>query len=298
MRIAGDYSTRNLLSALNNTQAEQEKALAEISSGKRIAVASDDPAGMAAWLENRSAQSRNDEFLRSASTLKSILLTADSALNSVVNGLERAISLGVQGTTGTLSQSEREAAGEEVSGILDNVVQLANASFRGTYLFAGTNNQVQPFVADPDSASGWRYQGNSETTETEIADGRMQQMNVPGDRIFTFAGANVLSALSDLAKALRSGDTAASENVTAQLRAAFDQVSCQRVFYGNAAAQLETQANDLNSAQLELSRQENEIAGADQAESISRFLNAQNARAATVAAAGKISNLTLLDYLQ
>src|SRR5512133_2564345 len=107
MRVAGD-STSSLLAALTSTQAEQEKALQEISTGRRIAVASDDPAGIAAWLEVRSTTTRDDEFLHSISTVTAVLQTADSTLNSVITNLDRAVSLGVRGSTGTLSQSDRD----------------------------------------------------------------------------------------------------------------------------------------------------------------------------------------------
>lgn len=297
MRVAGDR-TLNLLAALNRTQSEQEKALQQLSTGTRINAASDDPAGMADWLSIRSETTRDDEFLHSISSVTSVLQTADSTLNSVVIGLQRAIDLGVRGSTSTLSESDRKQIAEEVSGILSNTSRLANVNVRGTYLFAGTDVLKEPFQPDAGSSSGWSYNGNSNSTAVEIGACRTVRTNVPGDKIFMADGANVFQSLADLVSALQANDAESVRRATQDVRAAFDHISCERVFYGNAVSQLEMQTDTLKAEQLQLASQENDVAGTDPAESISRFLNAQTAREAALAAAGKVSNLSLLDYLR
>jgi flagellin-like hook-associated protein FlgL len=82
------------------------------------------------------------------------------------------------------------------------------------------------------------------------------------------------------------------------LRGAFDYVSAQRVFYGNTLNQAQSQATYLNSAKLQLSQQENALVGADIEAAASRLVNAENATNATLAAVGRISQLSLFDYLK
>jgi two-component system copper resistance phosphate regulon response regulator CusR len=55
--------------------------------------------------------------------------------------------------------------------------------------------------------------------------------------------------------------------------------------------------NYLNTAKLQLSQQENDVGGADLAAATSHLINAQNARTATFEAVGKVSQLSLFDYL-
>jgi two-component system copper resistance phosphate regulon response regulator CusR len=55
--------------------------------------------------------------------------------------------------------------------------------------------------------------------------------------------------------------------------------------------------NFLNGQKLLLSQQENDVGGADLAAAASRLANAQTARSATLAAASKVSQLSLFDYL-
>jgi flagellin-like hook-associated protein FlgL len=104
--------------------------------------------------------------------------------------------------------------------------------------------------------------------------------------------------MNDLLSALQHGDSTGVSNATSALRDGFDQLSSQRVFVGNALSQIDNNETFLSSEKLNLSGQENQIAGADLAESISSLLNAQTARNATLAAAGQVSRLSLLDYLR
>jgi len=293
MRIPFD-STTDLLTALSRTQELQEKSLQQISSGMRIQVASDDPAAMAQWIQNRSRAARNDEFQHSVTALKGLLQTGDSTLNSVVLGLERAVSLGVRGATGTVSETDRAAIAEEVKGIRENLLSLANTTFQGTYIFAGCKVTTQPFT---DSTDGVVYQGDTGVIETAIGEDQQTKMNVPGDQIFCGPGAEVFSSLDKLIAGLAGNDAQVTTDATAVVRKAFDQVTAKRVFYGNALNQLSSAEIDLDNEKLDLSTRENDIAGADQAAAISTLLNAQNARDAALAAVGKISQLSLLDYL-
>jgi flagellin-like hook-associated protein FlgL len=62
--------------------------------------------------------------------------------------------------------------------------------------------------------------------------------------------------------------------------------------------QLDSQGTYLNNAKLELSKQEDTLAGADLAAAATRLLNAENSRSAALAAAGRVSQLNLFDYLK
>jgi flagellar hook-associated protein 3 FlgL len=290
-------SRADLLYALSETQRQQDKAMEQISSGRRISVPSDDPAAMAALIRNSSQSRANDEFSHSLATIKSVLQTTDSTLSSAVSGLQRAITLGVQGATGTQSQADRDAVASEVAGIRDNILSLANSSFNGKFLFSGSKTDTVPFAADSSSPSGISYQGNASAVDVPVGENRTMAINVPGDEIFMSPGGDVFQAMNDMLSALQAGDATGVSDATAALRSGFDQLSEQRAFVGNALSQVESNDTFLSGEKLNFSDQENQIAGADLAESISTLLNVQTARNATLAAAGKISQLSLLDYL-
>lgn len=287
--------TADLLASLANAQEEQNKAMLQMASGRRVNTPSDDPSAAAILTQNQAQSSQADQFLRSANSIQAQLQTTDSTLNSVVLALQRAISLGVQGANGTLSDANRASVVGELNGIQDQLIGLANLSFQGQFVFAGTASQKQPFVTDATQASGVRYDGNGGTNSVAVGDGVSMQVNLPGSQIFTAPGSDMFQAVHDLTSALQTNtgiDTAVSG-----VRAAFDHVTAQRVFYGNAMNQLQSQQSYLNSDKLLLSQQENAVGGADLAAATTNLLSAQNARSAALAAAGKISQLSLFDYL-
>ncbi len=144
----------DLLEALNQSQLETQQAMLEISSGRSVNQPSDNPTAAALLVENNDQATFNSGYLQSIGTVQGQLSTADSTLSSVVTALQRAISLGVEGANGTLSDSDRASIANELQGIQSQLVSLANASYEGRYVFAGTNTNTPPFVVDNTVPSG------------------------------------------------------------------------------------------------------------------------------------------------
>lgn len=288
--------TADLLAALANAQDEQNTAMLQMASGRRVNKPSDDPTAAAILIQNQAQSSQVDQYRRSLDSVQAQLQTTDSTLNSVVLALQRAISLGVQGANGTLSDANRASVAGELQGIQEQLIALANLTFQGQYVFAGTATQTPPFVADATQPSGVRYDGNAGTNSVAVGDNIHVQINLPGSQVFSAAGSDVFQAMHDLIVALQT-NTNLDAAVTG-VRAAFDHVTAQRVFYGNGMNQLDSQETYLNNDKLLLSKQENAVGGADLAAAATNLLSAQNARSAALAAAGRIAQLNLFDYLK
>jgi flagellin len=127
----------NLLKAGESTA----KTLNRIASGKRINSASDDAAGlsMAMALESQNRglfmqiANRQDEI--------SLLQTAEGALSSTSDMLQRINELSVQASNGTLSESDREAIQMEVDQLKQQIDQTANSTqFNTKNLLDGSLN--------------------------------------------------------------------------------------------------------------------------------------------------------------
>lgn len=289
------YPLPDLIAALNQTQQQENTATLELSTGSRINAPSDDPAGAAELVQNQAQSRQSDSFLSSASTINGLLSTADSTLSSVVTALQRAISLGVEGANGTLSDSDRSAIAQELSGIQTQLISLANTSYQGQYIFAGTA-ETQPYVVDPTSTSGVTYNGNAGTNSVTIGTGYQLQTNLPGSQIFNGVGADVFQSISDLVNALQS-NTGISGAVN-EVSTAYNYLTAQRVFYGNAENQISDQQNFLNSETVQLSTQENTIAGANLPLVASQLDSSQIQLNAELSAIAKISQTSLFDYLR
>lgn len=284
----------DLLASMNETLRQEQEATLQLASGQRINRPSDDPAGAATLTRIQDRSDQADSFLRSMGDVQGQYQTADSTLNSVVLALQRAIALGVEGANGTLSDSNRAALSGEVVGIRDQLVSLANVSYQGRYIFSGTA-QAQPFALDGSVTSGVRYDGNMGTNSVSIGNGYQLQLNLPGSQVFCASGADVFGAVTNLVTAL--GNNSGIDTAVSEVRAAFDHVTSQRVFYGNALNQIHSQQTYLNSEKLQLAQQQDTVGATDVAATASKIVNGENARQAALAAVGKLSQMSLFNYL-
>jgi flagellar hook-associated protein 3 FlgL len=287
----------DLLAAIALDRQAQNVALQQISTGRKVNQISDNPAASAAVVLNHVQSSQDDEYLQSISSLQSQAQTIDSALSSTVTALTQAISLGVEGANSTVSVANQQAIAQQVTGIRDQVLSLANQTYQGHYVFAGTASSTQPFVLDSTQPNGVQYNGNSGVNSATISQGETIPTNVPGNQIFTNPAGDVIGALNGLITALQTnaGISAALTSVQTGL----SQLSTQRVFYGNSLQQLQAAQTFVNSDKLQLASQENTLVGVDLATAATNLSQSTTATNAILSAAGQIlSTLNLLNFLK
>ena len=146
-----------------NTMLSQQSALADtqnqVSSGKRIGVASDDPAGAAQVVTLGHILADNTQYSSNIDSANTRLSTEANALDSVTSLLNNANDLGLQAINGALSASDRNGIATQLVQIRNAMVQLANTTdANGAALFAGTSTTSSAFTLN---ASGTvTYNGN------------------------------------------------------------------------------------------------------------------------------------------
>jgi flagellar hook-associated protein 3 FlgL len=286
----------DLLAALNQSQLNSQQAELEVATGRSVNQPSDNPAASALLVQNNDQVTFNTTYLQSLVSIQGQLQTADSTLGSVTSALQRAISLGVEGANGTLSDSNRAAIATELQDIQDQIVSLANTTYQGRYIFSGTLTDIRPFAADSTAGSGVRYDGNDAVNTVTVGNGYQLAVNQPGSQLFAAPGHDIFLALTHMVYALQSNT--GYDTAIAAVRDAYDHLSGQRVFYGNAINQGQSQTTYLNAAKLQLSQEQNSLGGADLAEAATRLASAQTSTQATLAAISKFSQLNLFDFLK
>lgn len=292
--------TPDILASINQTQQQEQTALTEMSTGKRVNVPSDDPTAAAREVENQTMSSAVDQYTSNVSTVLSMVQTADSALSGVVTQLTQAVTLGTEAATGTTNSENQQAILQEVQGIVQSVVAAANTSFHGVYLFAGTKSTTVPFTADASDPTGYLYNGSGDTNEVGVGEGLSVVMNVPGSQLFQgpTAATSVLGSLQGLVTALQSGSSTDIGTATNNISAAISNLGQQRVIYGNSESQLTSQQTALQQETTNLATEENSLVGVDMASVTLQFAQAQLANQAALAAAARVLPQSLLDYLK
>lgn len=286
----------DILAALAQTRQQINSDEQQIASGQSVNVPSDNPAAAAVLIQNANQISQADEFQRSIGSIQGQVQEADSALNAVTTALHRAISLGVEGANGTVNSADRIAIATEVQGIQNQLLSLANLSYQGNYVFAGTANQAAPYVLDSTSSAGVRYQGNSGVNQVTLGNQFSLQVNLPGSQLFSSSGGDVFQSIQNLITSLQTG-TGIGTAVT-EVGSAAGHIDAQRVFYGNALNQLTAQQTYLSSETTQLAQQQNTAGGADLTAVISNLSTAQTSVQATLAAVGQTAHTNLFEYLK
>lgn len=287
----------NILADLAQSQSTLNTALQQVATGKSVTVPSDNPAASSAMVHNTIETANVDQYTKNVSSELSLVQSSDSALSSVVSSLNQAVTLGTQGANGTNSTANLQAIAQQVQGILSSVVAQANASYQGSYLFAGTATSTTPFTANAGSPSGYQYNGNTGQNAVAIGDNLNVQVNLPGSQIFSNPTNDVIGSLSSLVTALQSGSSSAISTATTAVTSALNYVGQQRVFYANAETQLNSQNTYLQQETVDLSTQQTSLTGVDMAQAATELSQAETANSAALAAAAKVMPQTLLNYL-
>jgi flagellin len=183
--INTNVASLNAQRNLNTSQTSLATTLSRLSSGLRINSAKDDAAGLAIS-ERFSAQIRGlDQARRNANDGISLSQTAEGALQSAGDVLQRVRELAVQSANSTNSAGDRQAVQAEVNQLLSELDRISvSTEFNGQKLLDGTfgtaNFQVGANANQTISASTGNFRttayGNNRVTSVTTA------ANVTGTR--------------------------------------------------------------------------------------------------------------------
>lgn len=300
MRVDPSYIT-NLVSALDQTQSNQEQYSSELSSGVRVTSLSADPvaAGENVLLLNEIQQ--DDSFTSSAGQVTGQLQVADSALGSVVSELTQAISLATSANNGTMNASDIQSIASQLKGIEAEVVSLGNTEYQGQYIFGGSTTSTVPF----DSTGN--YQGDTNINYLVSPSGQKIQLNVAGSDIFNGSGdaaVSVFSALNNLIADYSAVTSSTPLNTTqaavdtSTLNAALNWVSQQRVTIDDSINQLSTASSAASTEGTQLTSAQTNLMQADVGQVSTQLSLAETQQTALEDVISQLGSGSLFDKLQ
>jgi flagellar hook-associated protein 3 FlgL len=298
MRVNPNFAA-DMVSQVNQAQQNANDAALQLSSGRRVNQPSDDPAAAAAMVNENSYYKSVDQFTANSDTLTNVLNTGSSTLASAVTLLQKALTLGTEGANGTNNTTNLTAIATEVSDIKSQMLSIANTSFAGQYLFAGTATGTAPYVADATTPTQIDYVGNSQQAKVQIGTGLSVSANLPGNSIFSQSGADVFGSLQTLITALQSGSTTAVGNAVTGINSAIGAVSDAQSSYSSTVNEITNNENFLSQEKLNITSYQTTLVGADTATAATNSSHAQTVLTAAVAAAAQVDQqVNLLNYLK
>ncbi|HEY9106581.1 MAG TPA: flagellar hook-associated protein FlgL [Roseateles sp.] len=148
-----DASIANLQRRQNSLQNQQE----QLTSGKRIAQASDDPTGAARAERALASIGRVEANQRALEASRNSMTLAESALGDANELLQQARETMVAAGNASYSDAERNGLANKLQGLRDQLLTIANRpDGGGGYIFSGQGSSSPPFL---DQASGVSYVG-------------------------------------------------------------------------------------------------------------------------------------------
>jgi len=293
MRVNPDYMT-GLVGSLDATSSSEATLTEELASGSRVNSLSDNPVAAGENVLLSAQIASDDSFSQTASSTQSMLQVSDSALSTVVSQLTSAISLSIEANNGTMNSSNVQSISNQLAGIRDEVLSMANTTYLGRYVFSGGQGGTIPYALNTTvSPAVATYQGDSDVQYLETPNGQKVQLNVPGSQIFSAAGSNVLGTLNALVADYATGTPSSTATAdTAALSTALGYVSQQRVLIDNSITRLTAAQNYTQSEQTQLTSVQTNLLQADVGQIATQLSTAetqQTALSQVIATMGKQS---------
>ena len=265
MRVDPNY-VNTLAAAVDQSSNAENKLISELSSGLRVSELQDDPVAVAQSARFASAIAKDDTYVQTASSETSKMQVADTTLGEVVTQLTTALSLAVQGNDGTLNAANRASVAQQLTGIRDQVLSLANTSYMGEYLFGGSQGATQPFTLDTSTTPATAtYNGDTNLQYIETPSGQKIQTNMPGSGLFGGA-TGAFAALNQLIADVSGGASSATLTAdTDALKGSISQVSSQRSVLDTSLSMVQTTSTYFQTQVAQLTVQQSSLVAADPA---------------------------------
>lgn len=306
MRITSNTIFHQLTADINRAANRLFERQRQVASSRRMATASDDPVGAGLAVSLRESLAQLLQAQRNGDQAEARLQASADILMGIFSDLRDVKELAFRGMDGAFTLSDRQNLATQVNQKLERLLSDANARSIDGHLFGGTQTTVAPFTATRDvngdiTAVTANPLGIAGQVNTEIPGGLKMTVNVPGSTVFTATSpqtVDIFPLLVTVRDQLRTGNVSGVEANLADLDAAVDQVRVVGADVGSRIGRIrDIQArsqNDLLTLRGRLSR----IEDTDVAEASIEFQQAQNVYQAALAAASRVGQINLLDFLR
>jgi flagellar hook-associated protein 3 FlgL len=300
VRVDPNY-LNGVAAAIDKSSGLESSLTQQLSSGLRVTSLDVDPSAVANSAMIGSAIAKDDSFVQSASGVQSMLQVADSTLGEVVSQVTSALTLAVQGANGTQNAANTLSIAQQLTGIRDQVLSLANTSYTGSYLFGGTQGTTAPFSLDNSTTPATVvYAGDNNTRSVETPTGQKIQVSVPGNAVFGGGGSTgVLTVLNQLIADFSSGTASASTlSDTDALTNALHQVSTQRGILDSGLNRLEQTSTYAQTDETQLTAQQGALVSANLADVATKLQSAETQHQALLSVMTTLNGTNLFSYMK
>jgi flagellar hook-associated protein 3 FlgL len=176
--LIASQNTNNINSLMQQLQTLDQ----QLSSGLAFSLPGQNPQATSSILPINQDIAAQNQYQTNLTTDLGFLNDTDTSLQTLSTSIDQANSLLLGGIGATSTAAQNSAAAVQVGSIISGLVNTANSTFEGQYLFAGSESQQPPFQVQQDGSV--LYAGNQDSINSQVSAGLVLPNNISGVTAF------------------------------------------------------------------------------------------------------------------
>jgi flagellar hook-associated protein 3 FlgL len=293
IRVTERSIATNVLANLQGNISKLGDLQNRLSSGKQLTKPSDAPGDAVLAMQYRSDVTSLQQYSRNADDGVAWLNTADTALTSAVEQVNRAKELVLSGMSSGSggSQDARNAIALEMDNIRESVLNLANTQYLDRPVFGGTTTGQ---IAYNDDGT---YAGDNGQVLRTVSPSAKIRVDTSGDEVFGTGNNQVFDLLKKISDDLRNDPTQLEDDL-GKLNQATTTMQAGLSSVGARVNRLTQLQNYADSRVIDLNSQVSSVEDIDLPKTITELTLQQTAYQAALAATAKVVQPSLVDFLR
>ena len=158
MRITNQMISNNSLRNMQKSMAAVNKTTEQMTTGKKISKASEDPVIAIRALKLRTTVNQLEQYKdKNIPDAESWLDISTTSLNNIVSRIEDIEDYCVQGSTDSFNTTDRSAIIDSLKQLQDMIYNEGNSSYAGRYIFSGYKTDRGLTFSDTEDTSVYSY---------------------------------------------------------------------------------------------------------------------------------------------
>jgi flagellar hook-associated protein 3 FlgL len=286
-RISQRMLVNTALNGLNGNITRNQQLQEQLSSGRLVSRPSDNPAAAANSMLLRSQQRLQEQYLTNIDDADGRLNTAGASLQDLVSSINRVKNLVVNINDSGLGSPSRSAIAAEIAEVRNSVIDSYNTTWHNRPVFGGTVQGSKAIDSNGD------YIGNEKQLVARID----RDVTIRTDVSGTAAAADELPALLQKMVTDIGGGGPITDDQD-KLDSILNQILTTLGDVGARATQVDTTKTRVTAGQLDVRGRIAQNEDVDLPKAILELQASQVAYQASLGAAGKVLQTSLLDYLR
>lgn len=299
MRVTQGMLTQQFLYNITNIQVSMQQSEQQLSTGKTLNNASDNPLAVSQDMAIRSSLSDVTGYQSAVSSGLTWMNNTTSALQSIISSLQT-ISTDVESALNVSSQSTASltALSKTVSQVQKGISETLDSKQGNRFLFGGTSawGSASP-GSNPANATGVINYEISGGVQVQVNVNAADIMNVSGTQVKGNPTQDLQTTLGSIVADLQSGNVTNLQQDYANLTAHLNNVVSINADLGTRVQRLTAMQNQLAQYSTTLTNEKGVVEGANMAQVITQFTTQQTVYNAALKMGSEILQPSLVSFL-